>query len=834
MQLWICLLLVAACAAKGLNKAQRSKDAAFKPMEHERAVHFNERFAANSKKHSVKSETNNGFVVGAQLNCHGYLCPQWELKVSRWNMDLPEDNELQLVQLLPLAPTFQRNQPVFTDYDSATRTFTVGVQNYPSNGVDTFFQVAISDDIGSAKIVQDNVIVGHPDASVNNPGSLTMLRMFDSPDPNGGLVVIFDDGNVYNLDLVSKQYTLIANIKSDPSVKALAVSQAHVFDGLVLKSFLHDTVHTYQNTLVTLDISSKTLTKPVALSPVQGGGMGIETPLSAHMTKDPNTDKPVLTLMLGGQFDQIIQVDENTGAQVPTIFSITQGAGVDENYPSIFYCDTNTKDCDYWTTSTFDPVSNQLFAQAHFIDDQDVYWTSIYKQYWLKQAAGTFAYWSPVTLMNFGYSGYQFVAPAAGKAAFMPAPQDPKAKEAERHAHHEKVVAARKASAAKVQLSPEEASAMRAQAKRKLQSKAPTGTIVSAQFWKSAQGAAHELRITATYPVTQIGVDNDVNLQTLLPAALDSNGVFTAYCPDSRNFFVAVDNYPRAGYMTAWASTLSAKADAATPVYTAVEIKYLDSSSPAPLNIITPTIARLLHVEGKGLLAVFQNGEVHSVDLANKKLTKVMSIISDEDLYSTAHPYVTSAQVVSTDSKELYSFIFSASNVFLATIDLAAYKAGAFVGPLDMPGTQDLSTGFSPETLINAHMISTADAPTPQLYMMMESLDSVGFDEINMVNTTTGELQGPMYNLMEDYVVFECFNGAFNCDKWRNSVYAQAEETLYFQSHDASPGNTNGVILSAMVRVNNHVTGKYYWVVNPEVEMLSFGYTGMTWVTFAQ
>ena len=81
--------------------------------------------------------------VGAQLNCHGYLCPQWELKVSRWNMDLPEDNELQLVQLPPLAPTFQRNQPVFTDYDSATRTFTVGVQNYPSNGVDTFFQVAI-------------------------------------------------------------------------------------------------------------------------------------------------------------------------------------------------------------------------------------------------------------------------------------------------------------------------------------------------------------------------------------------------------------------------------------------------------------------------------------------------------------------------------------------------------------------------------------------------------------------------------------------------------------------------------------------------------------------
>jgi hypothetical protein len=102
------------------------------------------------------------------------------------------------------------------------------------------------------------------------------------------------------------QYTLLGNLKTDPSVKTLAVSQAHVFDGLVLKSFLHDTVQNYKNTLVTLDISTEALTTPVLLTPVQGGGMGIETPLSAHMAQDPNTGKPVLTLMLGGQFDQII------------------------------------------------------------------------------------------------------------------------------------------------------------------------------------------------------------------------------------------------------------------------------------------------------------------------------------------------------------------------------------------------------------------------------------------------------------------------------------------------------------------------------------------------
>lgn len=341
-------------------------------------------------------------IVGAQLRCQGYLCPQWALDVSRWDLEPLCDEcsqETNLVELLPLAPTFQRKPRIFTDYDPSSHVYTVTVQSYPGPGVDTYFTVSIADDISSAKILQNNVIVGHPDASVNNPGSMKLIRAFDSPDPNGGIVSIFDDGSVWNLDLLSKQYTRIGSIKSDSSVKDCVVTNAQVFDGNVLKSFLvqEDELKSY---LVTLDITTGVATAPVALLPVQGGGSDTELPVNAHII-DNGLGTNILAVIMAGQFDQIIQVDEKVGTQTPIIFSITQD---NEDYPSVLYCDTNTKDCDtVWTTSAYDASTKQLYMQTHYIDDQDVYWTSIYKQYYYQQQTGTWPYFDPATLMNFGY-----------------------------------------------------------------------------------------------------------------------------------------------------------------------------------------------------------------------------------------------------------------------------------------------------------------------------------------------------------------------------------------------------------------------------------------------
>ena len=787
--------------------------------------------AAVSGKTDPAPPAPESTIVGAQLRCQGFMCPQWALDVSRWDLDAANNDaypEYQLAELLPLAPTWQRMPTIFTDYDQSTRLFTVAVQSYPGPGVDSFFSLTIADDISSAKMVQNNVIVAHPDATSNNPGSMTLIRAFDSPDPNGGVVCIFNDGSIYNLDLVSKAYTLLGSLKGDASVKGAFVTNAHVFDGMVLKSFLV-AQNEKQSWLVTFDLSTNTATAPVALLPVENvNNNGAELPVNAHM-RDNGLGTNVLVVVMAGNFDQLIQVDESKGTQTPLIFNMYSGSGTDDKYPALLYCDDGTKDCDtVWTTSAYDPVSKNMYIQAHFVDEStETYYTMIYKQYNLNQVAGTFAYMEPVCYMNFGYSGYQFVAlgSSATKRAAIKAPPKKSAtasKEQQRKpigAHHSHVPAD-----------------VREAATRKLQNKSPAGTIISAQYWKAAQSESHELRITATYPVTLVNTPNDVLLQTLVPDVTQDNQVFTAFDSASRTFYVVVDNFPTANKMTAWASTISAKADAATPVYTAVTMTYPDSSSPAPLNVLTPAIARVLFSDSVGgLTVIFQNGEVHSVDLAAKTFTKQLMLITPEDLYSVAHPFATGAQVVDAGNGVLQSFIFSASNTLLSTVDLATKKVLTTVGPLDMPGTQDATTGFSPESLIHAQIVNlgaSADAGEEQtgLLLQMESLPTTGFDELNFVNTTSGAFVGPVYNLAEDNLFLECFS--YNCDKWRTMAYDEADQTVYFQAHLEIGNSPAQVVLAAMVYVKSLSGGRSYWIVNPTVENLSFGYTGMVWVPF--
>ena len=615
---------------------------------------------------------------------------------------------------------------------------------------------------------------------------------------------------------------------------------------MVLKSFLTSQDET-KSYLVTFDLSTNKATAPVVLQPVQGGGKGYEIPTNAHIIDDgQGTGTNVLALIMAGQFDQIIQVDETTGAQNPLIFSITEGTDINEEFPAILYCDENTKDCDMWTTSAYDPTTKQIYIQAHYIDPEDVYWTMIYKQNWLEYTAqdGMFAFFSPVCYMDFGYHGYQFVTVANG-ATKAPIPARAAHKgaqvatnpEAKKH-HLEELKSRRhalKSSASDVPADVRDATAAH---KRKLQSKSPQGTIIAAQFYKEAQSTAHSLRISATYPIGQVGVPNDVMLQTLLTELTQDNAVHTAYDANSRIFYVCVDNYPRPNEMMAWASVISPKADAATPVVSSVVMTYPASSSPVPLNVITPSISRTL-IDANGVLTVvFKNGEVHTANLQTKTFTKQLMLISQDDLYGVTHPYATGSQVIDTANGKntLHSFVFGASNVFMTTVDLQTKSATSYVGPLDMPGTQDLSTGFSPEFLIDAHMlpltsVDSTKQPQQGLLMMMESLPSTGFDELNFVDVANNAtLIGPVYNLMEESLVFECYS--YNCDMWRNSAYDAADETLYFQAH-LEVGDETTIVLGAMVLVKSIVNDRYYWVVNNNALDLGFGYTGMHWVTFA-
>ena len=142
-----------------------------------------------------------------------------------------------MLELLPLGPSDKRELHSFTAYDASTRTYTIAVQSYPYAGMDTFFSVVISNDVKSVTTVNSNVIIAHPDTAINNPGAMSMLRLLQGP--KGTLLVAFTDGSVYDLNIASKKYSLLANVNVN-GVKDAAPTYAHTMDGFLLKSFVMD------------------------------------------------------------------------------------------------------------------------------------------------------------------------------------------------------------------------------------------------------------------------------------------------------------------------------------------------------------------------------------------------------------------------------------------------------------------------------------------------------------------------------------------------------------------------------------------------------------------
>ena len=75
-------------------------------------------------------------------------------------------------------------------------------------------------------------------------------------------------------------------------------------------------------------------------------------------------DQPTLLVFFQGDLDFATAIDENTGEQRAMINNLEQ-----INDPAIFQCNAPTKDCDYWTTSAYDPLENKV---SHFLEQNDV------------------------------------------------------------------------------------------------------------------------------------------------------------------------------------------------------------------------------------------------------------------------------------------------------------------------------------------------------------------------------------------------------------------------------------------------------------------------------
>lgn len=349
----------------------------------------------------------DGAVVAAQLRCDGFLCPKWALDITRYDIvrQVGVQFEYQLLELLPLAPTEQRSNNLWTAYNPNNREYTVAVEDYPNPGMDTFFTATISSDVTSAKAVISNAIIGHPDASVGAPGNMHLRKILYCPE--GHHLALFDDGSLHHLDIASGTYKQIANVKTS-GLASLTMTNAHVVDGSILKSILYDSVN-YVSYLAKTDIESGAVSSAVQIQQIRGS-LGNEKPIAAHMTLDPNAKVNKLTLIFAGNFDQITYVDETTGVQTPLTANLADDTN--NGIPVEFQCNTATKDCDtLWSTTAYDAKNNALYFQTHEVSD-DTSTTYIYnsKYYTSKLSPDAYPVFNPSVTMTFGYSGYQWVS----------------------------------------------------------------------------------------------------------------------------------------------------------------------------------------------------------------------------------------------------------------------------------------------------------------------------------------------------------------------------------------------------------------------------------------
>jgi len=346
-----------------------------------------------------------GTMVGARLRCQGYLCPQWALDIGRYDPIRKVNTEFQFIlqELLPLAPTFQRSMNLVTSYDNTNRYLTVAACDYPVQGVDSLWVSVINADVTSASTVYANVMIPHPDASTNNPGTIRLVKLNAI---QGGIVTaLFSDGSVYELNVKEQKYSKLGALYSsdvDGTAKYF-MTNAHALDGTILKSFVMD--GRSQTFLIETDLSASPIkvSDPLKVVPIPGQ-LGTETPNDAFMFTVPG-QKPQLLLINHGNFDSFSFIDETTGVSTSLIANLYDATNEPGTYLA---CYSSTKDCDMWQTAMHDTAANKIYYQSHFGETQEL---GIFYFEFVSNIAGTYYPISNESIgpMQFGYSGYQYV-----------------------------------------------------------------------------------------------------------------------------------------------------------------------------------------------------------------------------------------------------------------------------------------------------------------------------------------------------------------------------------------------------------------------------------------
>jgi hypothetical protein len=224
-------------------------------------------------------------------------------------------------------------------------------------GVDSFWSSTISKDVLSTTPIASNVLIAHPDASVGNPGSTKLVRVLNGP--SGRTIAVFACGGVQEIDLVTKQYKSIGMLTEK---NKYTITDAHVVDGNVLKSFVMDVQGNSYFVTFDLSVSGAVASTPLKVVPIKGQ-LGTEIPFNAFVYTIPGQTKSQIMLMQRGNFDSFTFLDETTGVLTAVVANLAQ------EQPYEIYCDAGTKDCDYWRTAMVDPATGDVYFQLHVIEN---------------------------------------------------------------------------------------------------------------------------------------------------------------------------------------------------------------------------------------------------------------------------------------------------------------------------------------------------------------------------------------------------------------------------------------------------------------------------------
>lgn len=328
-----------------------------------------------------------GVLVTAQYRCDDFLCPDWELDVSRVDPAFREKLITKLAMLVPKSPVAAMSFPVYTAYHDPTRTFyTVGL---PEQNGGTVWAVTVDAAVNTSTIIS-SARFEYPE------GQGPIVRVHASA--NNTLYAIMAQGTLAVLDPRSGTITPVSSVVP-PSAQGAQITSASVINTA------NDTLYTFiaggSGPLVsTLDLRSNYIT--AATLTAKQEHWGLESLFQAVIR--PKTGE--LLLLVAGRngdegFDQIASVDASSGA-VTFVYNNLAESNL------FFTCDPSTKSCDVLQTACFDAIEDRLYFQATQITSSDDVGTTVlmYADFAARQPYID----TGLNPFTFGYMGFHFVS----------------------------------------------------------------------------------------------------------------------------------------------------------------------------------------------------------------------------------------------------------------------------------------------------------------------------------------------------------------------------------------------------------------------------------------